>query len=158
VLDRDHLRRAIAVLLGIAIFAFGQGTASAGTLADYERVSERIWSHAPVVRYVWTRTEAELDRYCDPERTLPAGRVAGCADLGGPRMILSWPHWRGMHRVERCELHSHEWGHLLGWTHDDQLFEAMERKSRRLCRRRFLRKGWFVSRSARSRAARSRPL
>ena len=132
--------------MGLALLALAPAGASAGTLADYERVSERVWGHAPPVVYTWAHSDAEMARYCDPARTLPAGRIAACSDLGGPGMFLSWTEWLAMDRLTRCRLHAHEWGHLLGWTHGDALFNAMERRARRLCQRRFVRRGWFVSR------------
>ena len=132
--------------MGLALLALTPAGASAGTLADYQRVSERVWGHAPPVVYTWAHSDAEMARYCDPARTLPPGRIAACSDLGGPGMFLSWPEWLAMDRLNRCRLHAHEWGHLLGWTHGDALFIAMERRARRLCQRRFVRRGWFVSR------------
>jgi hypothetical protein len=146
VLDRHPQSWANALLLGLAALAFAPAGAGAGIIADYESVSIRVWGHAPRAVYVWTRTDAGLDLYCDPGHTVPAKRIAACADLGGPRIILSWPEWRRMDRVGRCRLHAHEWGHLLGWDHEDGLFEAMERRAKRLCKRRFIRPGWFLAR------------
>jgi hypothetical protein len=135
-----------ALLLGLALLAFAPASASGGTIADYESVSTRVWGDALRALYVWTRTDAGLDLYCDPAHTLRGEAHRGVCRLGRPRMILSWPEWRRMDRVSRCRLHAREWGQLLGWDHEDGLFEAMERRARRLCKRRFLRPGWFLAR------------
>jgi hypothetical protein len=149
---RHWTKTAWATIALITICLWAADGANANPMDKYNTTSQKVWYGQSVGEYElhWAAGEAELQGAC--RNYLP--NLVGCAECPncnnpervegfGKYMWLSWEYWYSVTPYERCTLHAHEYGHLLGWNHQDYWFKKAELRAEQVCFQRFLKPlGW----------------
>jgi hypothetical protein len=149
-------KTAWAIIVLIVICLWAADGANAGSLANpmdkYEATSQKVWYSQTPGEYElhWDAGEAELQENCG----LHLRNLVACADCPmcgsvertegyGKYMRISWAYWYSVTPYERCTLHAHEYGHLLGWDHEDPWFLKSVARADQVCFQRFMKPaGW----------------